>query len=106
MNIIKYILGAYGLCNFLSSTFAMHNPHSRSYVTNTTPQVCVVHNLDTKRISLDGIISYSLQISAGQYNGLMLYSPLCLDGDMSQDEIISSIKKSFGQSVNVTVSDQ
>lgn len=103
MDIIKYILGAYGLCNILSSTFAMHNPHSRSYVTNTTPQVCVVHNLDTKRISLDGIISYSLQISAGQYNGLMLYSPLYLDGDMNSDEVTSAIRRAFGQSIQITI---
>ena len=103
MNMIKYILGAYGLCNILSGTSAMNIPHSISYVTDTTPQVCVVHNLKTKQISLDGITSHSLQIAAGQYNGIPLYRQLYLDGDMNSDKITSALKKSFGQSIQITI---
>lgn len=106
MNVIKYILGIYGLCNILSDTSAMNIPDIRSYITDTTPAVHVIHNTVNKQINLDGVISCSLLVAADQYNGIELYKPLWLHGDMSQDEIISAIKKSFGPSVNVTVSDQ
>ncbi|MDR2794868.1 MAG: hypothetical protein LBB12_03765 [Holosporaceae bacterium] len=85
-----------------SGANAMNTPNvtSATFHCATNPPVDLVRNTDGK-LSLGFMTCQSLNLSCKSYNGITMLAPLIVKGDMSNNDIIAALVKSFGCQVTV-----
>ncbi len=87
-----------------SGADAMRPDQTVTYVVNTARTVRVIQNPTARRITLDeGLTTPSLTLCSRFYNGNPCYAPLELRYDMTEDQIVEALRKTFGYDKQVAV---